>query len=93
MSTRNLYDLLDDVTEARRTGGATDAQLSDWAHRIREEAKAQRIRDEIMTDLVAESIASAPPMPAGGFGAARGVLRQPCEVVSFHAAVAARHPR
>lgn len=40
-----------------------------------------------------EMFASAPLVPAGGFGAARGVLRQPCEVLSFHAEVAARHPR
>lgn len=93
MTTASLYELYDDIAEARRTGIVTPAMLSDWAHRIREEAKAQRIRDEIMTDLVAESIASAPPVPAGGFGAARGVVREVCQIVSFHAAVAAKHPR
>ena len=69
------------------------ATLLDWADAVGDMARQWAADRARLANLQTEAFAAAPRVPAGGFGAARGVMRPIANVVSFHAEVAARCPR
>lgn len=95
MTPAATLDLRDTIMSAWRSERDPErkATLLEWADALgtigvlwgRDRAALDNARSEMF--------ASAPLVPAGGFGAARGVVREMGSVVSFHAEVAARHPR
>lgn len=95
MQPEDVFKLRDAIIEVWRNQTDSDTRITllQWTDKIGEIGKLWARDRACLTNLQTEAFAAAPRIPAGGFGAARGVVREMGSVVSFHAEVAARHPR
>ena len=66
------------------------AMLLEWADAVGTVGMLWGRDRAALDNARSEMFAASPLVPAGGFGAARGVLRQPCQVVWLDTA---GHPR
>lgn len=95
MTPSETLSLRDDIMSAWRSERDPErkATLLEWADMLGTIGMLWARDRACLTNLQTEAFAAAPRIPAGGFGAARGVVREMGSVISFHAEVAARHPR